>query len=146
MNDNEEKEELLIKPDAQSHFAWLRTLMSADQSLEAWIRTAVSLIVFGFTIVQFFAIFRGMGGVAPPRHPLLPNYIGLALIGLGTGSLILALWQHRMMQRHLHSAQFQPLFGSRKLPEWSPAFWAGVGCCIVGVFAFAAVLLRVMIW
>ena len=67
MNDNEEKEKLLIRPDAQSHFAWLRTLMSADQSLEAWIRTAVSLIVFGFTIVQFFAMLKGIRGCGCPR-------------------------------------------------------------------------------
>ena len=39
----------------RSHFAWLRTRASVERTLMSWIRTAVSLIGFGFAIVQFFS-------------------------------------------------------------------------------------------
>jgi putative membrane protein len=120
--------------------------MAVDRTLEAWIRTAVSLIGFGFTIVQFFAILKGMKGVAPPKYPELANYVGLMLIGLGTISLLLALWQHRGSRKHLYSAQYEQLFESVKRPVWSPTFVAGLGLCIVGMVAFSAVLMRVLLW
>lgn len=146
MNKNEDQLKLAVEKDPRTHFAWLRTLMAVDRTLEAWIRTAVSLIGFGFTIVQFFAILKGMKGVAPPKHPELANYVGLMLIGLGTLSLLIALWQHRGSRRHLYSQQYQALFETMKRPVWSPTFVAGVGLCGVGVVAFAAVLMRVLLW
>ena len=39
---------------ADSHMAWLRTRLSVERTMMAWLRTAVSLIGFGFVIVQFF--------------------------------------------------------------------------------------------
>lgn len=44
----------------------------------SWVRTAVSLIGFGFTIVQFFERLGGMQGVAAPVRPQAPWYFGLA--------------------------------------------------------------------
>ena len=49
----------------------------------SWIRTAVSLIGFGFTIVQFFERLQDIPGVNPALHPAAPRYLGLALIGCG---------------------------------------------------------------
>ena len=146
VNHTEQQERTAVREDPRTHFAWLRTLMAVDRTLEAWIRTAVSLIAFGFTIVQFFAVLKGMKDVAPPKFPGLSNYIGLMLIGLGTVSLFVALWQHQANRKHLYSPQFQGLFNTLKPPKWSPTFVAGAGLCVVGMVAFSAVLMRVLLW
>jgi len=63
--------------------------MSAERTLMAWMRTAVSLIGFGFTIVQFFERLKTMAGVAPAAvGSEAPRYLGLALIGAGILGLI----------------------------------------------------------
>ncbi|TIU04855.1 MAG: DUF202 domain-containing protein, partial [Mesorhizobium sp.] len=36
---------------SDSHFSWLRTRLSVERTLMSWVRTSVSLIGFGFTIV-----------------------------------------------------------------------------------------------
>ena len=41
-----------VRLTSDSHFAWLRTRMALDRTMMAWTRTAVSLIGFGFVIVQ----------------------------------------------------------------------------------------------
>ena len=64
--------------------------MSLERTLMSWVRTAVSLIGFGFTIVQFFERFQDMTGVAPAVRPEAPRYFGLALILAG-----LPRWSYR---------------------------------------------------
>lgn len=56
-----------IKATASDHFAWLRTRLSIERTMMAWVRTAIALIGFGFTIVQFLDRMKDMSGVAPPR-------------------------------------------------------------------------------
>jgi putative membrane protein len=71
----EPKEEprFTAKVSAESHFSWLRTRLSLERTMMSWIRTAVSLIGFGFTIVQFFERFGSMEGVAEaPCSPTRP--------------------------------------------------------------------------
>ena len=55
-----------------NHFAWLRTRLAVERTLMAWVRTAMTLIGFGFTIVQFFAHLQEMDGVAPAARPQMP--------------------------------------------------------------------------
>jgi inner membrane protein YidH len=43
-----------VRLTADTHFGWLRTRLSVERTLMSYLRTAVSLIGFGFTIVQFF--------------------------------------------------------------------------------------------
>ena len=43
---------------AESHFAWLRTRLAVERTMMAYLRTAVSLIGFGFAIFQFFYKFH----------------------------------------------------------------------------------------
>jgi putative membrane protein len=58
----------------------------------AWVRTATSLISFGFTIYKGFQYLQQSQGA---RHGLSPRDFALAMIGLGIGSLTLATFQHR---------------------------------------------------
>src|SRR5678816_802067 len=83
-----------VRPTSDSHFSWLRTRMSAERTLMSWLRTAVSMIGFGFTIVQFFEHFHEMAGVKIAAHPEAPRYLGMMLIGAGTIALLVAVWQY----------------------------------------------------
>ena len=55
-----------VRVTADSHFSWLRTRASVERTLLSWIRTAVSLIGFGFAIVQFFQRVQESPGKTPP--------------------------------------------------------------------------------
>ena len=59
-----------VKPTSDSHFSWLRTRLAVESTLMSWVRTSISLIGFGFTIVQFFATPVSSGPTSPPlRRP-----------------------------------------------------------------------------
>src|SRR5439155_17492757 len=54
-----------VRVTSDSHFSWIRTRLSLERTMMSWIRTAVSLIGFGFAIVQFFERLQQMPGVRP---------------------------------------------------------------------------------
>ncbi len=43
-----------LTPLTSEDMARLRTSMASDRTLMAWVRTALSMISFGFTIYKFF--------------------------------------------------------------------------------------------
>jgi putative membrane protein len=71
-----------------------RTGMAAERTLIAWVRTALSMISFGFTIYQFLHVFQEQSTVQV-IHPSAPRSVGLTLIGIGTSALALAGVQYR---------------------------------------------------
>ena len=73
----------VVHATADSHFSWMRTRWSLERTLMSWVRTAVSLIGFGFTIVQFFERLSSMEGVHPALRPQAPRSVGLSLIAEG---------------------------------------------------------------
>ena len=61
----------------------------------AWIRTALSMIGFGFSIYKFFQYQAEEIAAGNIRRPQAPRNLGLSLIALGTLALAAATWQHR---------------------------------------------------
>ena len=61
----------------------------------AWVRTATSLISFGFTIYKFFQGMHDAEKLPVVRRLFGPREFGIAMISLGVGALILATIQHR---------------------------------------------------
>jgi putative membrane protein len=112
----------------------------------SWIRTAVSLIGFGFAIVQFFERLQQMTGVGAASYPKAPEYLGLALIGSGVLALIISLWQYRWTVHYMWSAPFTPIAGLRtgatKEQMQTPVVAIAILLTCIGLFAFFAVLLR----
>ena len=88
-----------------------RTAMAADRSLMAWIRTALSMISFGFTIYKLLDGFAQSGQLADSSTP---RTVGLFLIGLGTVAIVMGTieyWFRVRSLRHLHSMRLlQPTF------------------------------------
>ena len=133
-----------VRTTADSHFAWLRTRLAVERTMMAWVRTAVALIGFGFTIVQFFERLGGMSDVAVAARPQAPRYLGLALIGSGIAALLISLWQYRQVIAHLRSENFRVLAGIDGRTMHTPLYAVSIALIFIGVFAFVAVLTRVV--
>lgn len=139
---NEQSDRFAVKATAESHFSWLRTRMSAERTLMSWVRTAISLIGFGFTIYQLLDRFNKMPGVEPAAHPHAPWIFGLSLIGTGTVALIVAVWEYRWGINYLWSDEYKPIAGIGD--RWhTPIMTVCIVLILIGAWAFAAVLLRV---
>lgn len=131
-----------VKPTAESHFSWLRTRLSVERTLMSWARTAVSLIGFGFTIVQFFDRFGEMSGVAEAARPQAPRYLGLAMIAAGVLALLISTWQYRSVLDALWGGSFRTLAGLEDKPLQTPLYLVSIVLIFIGLFAFFAVLTR----
>ena len=109
----------------------------------AWVRTAVSLISFGFTIVQFFQRFSQMeNSGSRPFNPGAPRILGLALIGVGILCLAISAWQYRQGIHYLWQTQFRAIAGIDEAPKRSPVFLSAMVLILIGLFAFLSVFVR----
>jgi putative membrane protein len=131
-----------VRATADTHFGWVRTRLSLERTLMAWIRTAVSLIGFGFTIVQFFERLQAMPGVNPARLPQAPYYLGLGLIACGILALVVSIWQYHSALRYLWSESFAAVAGMTKEGKQTPLYAVAIALLLIGVSAFFATLLR----
>ena len=149
MSVEESSERFEVRVTSDSHFAWIRTRMALERTLMAWVRTAVALIGFGFTIVQFFERLKEMEGVAPALRPEAPRYLGLALIASGVLALVISAQQYRRIVKYMWSGPYRVLagFGTNDMPlpiTQTPLLGVIVALLFIGLFAFFAVLLRMV--
>lgn len=109
----------------------------------SWVRTAVALIGFGFTIVQFFERLSAMAGVEAARRPQAPRFLGLALIMAGVLGLIVTIWQYRWLLRYMWGADFSGVAGVLvEARMQSPLIAIAAVVLLIGLFAFGAVFFR----
>jgi len=136
-------ERFAVRATADSNFAWLRTRLALERTLMAWVRTAIALIGFGFSIVEIFNRLGNMPSVAPPLRPGMSRYVGLTLIAAGVLGLLISVWQYLWISNYLWSQQFRSIAGLREGPMRTPGLVIAIALTILGAFAFSAVLLRV---
>lgn len=108
----------------------------------SWVRTAVSLIGFGFAIVQFFDRLEQLPGARAAYAPYAPQYLGLALISCGILSLAISIWQYWWTVRYLWGGSFASIAGMKTEGMQSPVLAIAALLICIGLFAFFAVLLR----
>jgi inner membrane protein YidH len=94
------------KLDRSTQLAVARTRAAYERTMMAWIRTATSLITFGFSIYKFFQIER-------PRpeervHLIGPRQFALMLVSVGLFSLLLATLEYRTDLRELSADLTRP--------------------------------------
>jgi inner membrane protein YidH len=130
-----------VRVTADSHFAWLRTRMALERTLMAWLRTAVSLIGFGFAIVQFFNHLNQIPG-NEANLPNAPYYLGLGLIACGVLATIVAIAQYHWTVRYLWHGSFAAIAGMTKEGLQTPVIAVTTLLLLIGVFAFFTVLLH----
>jgi putative membrane protein len=127
--------------EVQTRFAWLRTRMALQTTLAAWVRTATSLIGFGFAIVQFLEHFdRPASGGPEGSH--VARMVGLVLVSAGVLTTVVATWEYHIAVKYLASNGFRAVAGIPNLRREPPdvAVWMAVLVCLIGVLAFALIL------
>jgi putative membrane protein len=137
-----EAQRFTTEASTSSHFSWIRTRMSIERTLMAVVRTSVSLIGFGFTIVQFFDRLHDMKGTMPAANPNAPRFLGLALIAGGVISALLAIGQYRGSIKYLWSPEFSSIAGITKEPTRTSVVFIAFLVAAIGVFAFGSVFIR----
>jgi putative membrane protein len=110
----------------------MRNRLAADRTLMAWIRTALSMITFGFTIYKFLEYVREREGTGIRVEG--PRNLGLSLILLGTGGLVAASIQHWKLLRVLDADKTKHM--------WSLTLTIASIISLIGLFALLSVLLR----
>ena len=118
----------------RTNLAHLRTIISSERTLMAWIRTALSMIGFGFTIFKFFQYLPGEIANRNIRHPNAPRNLGLTLIALGTLALSAAAWQHWHF--------LEEIGAPRQRRVRSISFIVSIAVVVIGLVAFYGVMLR----
>lgn len=131
-------------PNAGNHFAWMRTQMGLQRTLLAGVRTAVSLIGFGFTVAQFFQKLVGhLPDEVRRLGPEAPRNLGLTLIAAGVVSLATFTWQYRHVTEYLRSGEFAALAGpAGQRALHTSSYLVAYVVMAIGVAAFMSVLLR----
>lgn len=132
-----------VRPTAESHFSWIRTRLSLERTLMSWIRTAISLIGFGFTIVQFFERLGTSEKFVPPMLPEAPRYVGLALIATGVLALAISAWQYFSSLRYLRGEPFDRIAVAKSRTVYTPILAVCFALMLIGIAAFLAILTRI---
>jgi putative membrane protein len=133
-----------VEPSASNNFSWIRTRLSIERTFMAWIRTAISLIGFGFTIVQFFQRLQTTPINGHAMRPEAPRDLGLALIGSGILALGISIFQYQRGIHYLWEKQFQAIAGFSEQRGHSPALAVAVVLVLIGLFAFISVFFHIM--
>lgn len=131
-----------VQPSVSNHFSWFNTRLSVERTFLSWVRTSISLIGFGFTIVQFFQHLQTLEPQAQRLHPGAPRDLGLALIAAGLGCLIVASLQYRRGLAYLWSPQFRGIAGMESTAQRTPAMFAAAVLMFIGVAALASVFVK----
>jgi putative membrane protein len=79
-----------------------RTVLAADRTLLAWVRTAVSLISFGFTIFKVLQYVQ-QENIASVVRPQTPRNIGIFMILVGIVPLLMAMIQYKHTLKRLQA-------------------------------------------
>lgn len=121
--------------DTNTELAKFRTRAAADRTLMAWIRTALSLIGFGFgipTIVKTIETTR-VGQQLNPHHTSV--MVGLSFISVGMLAMVAALKEHRQILRQIQSDRYT--YESSKTAEI-----VGIALLLIGLISFLGVLIK----
>ncbi len=80
----------------------MRTIMAADRTLMAWIRTSLSMLSFGFTIYKFL---QTVASDKEMVHPNSPQQVGLFLTGMGVAAIVLGTLSYWVTLRDLQKVE-----------------------------------------
>jgi putative membrane protein len=130
-------------PSVSNHFAWMRTYMSLESTLLSAVRTATTLIGFGFTVAQFFQkLQENAPDSLQAMNPALPRNVGLVLIAAGTISLAMYIHHYHRTDAYLRSSPFGAIAIPKAAALRKPARLISYIVLAVGVLAFGSVLMR----
>jgi putative membrane protein len=123
-----------VVPNVANELARERNREAAERTLMAWIRTALSLIGFGFGIGKL-AAYLDAAGLHPAHDPPHTSLIfGTSFIVVGIFGLLAAIVQHARVLKRLS----QPDFAYNAMRPI--AMTVAVVLMLIGVFGLFAIL------
>lgn len=111
-------------PDANA-LSVTRTMMAADRTLLAWIRTALSLFGFGFTLAHLIQGYIESGALKGFNAQASKN-IGITLLFLAIGCLVCGAFEHRRALKTMNISLRATLL--------SPSLMMTTALALVGIF------------
>lgn len=112
-----------------------RSFLAFERTLMAWLRTSLSMISFGFTLAKFFQYLaeqRGVPVTGAFGRTWTSDVVGLAMVAIGTFSLVIAVIQHRR--------RVDALIAMGLVPQWNLVLWVATPIAMLGVFAFVSLV------
>jgi len=131
--DDDEDDDLIPARAASARLPDLgleRTLMAADRTLMAWLRTSLSLYSFGFTMYKIMQSLAEAGTVAPRAEA--PQTVGMFMASMGTLAMLMGTAQYWVELRKIDPAR-----GIGRIR--APLIMAAVAV-VVGVVMFFSIL------
>ena len=80
--------------DKSTELAFARTWLACERTMQAWIRTAISLITFGFSVFKLSDILEP--AEESPSRLLGAHEFGYVLVGIGFVALFLGMLDSRI--------------------------------------------------
>lgn len=99
----EDKAEAKEAPKATPDLAMTRTILAADRTLMAWIRTAFTFLGFGSTVYVILKSLQDAGRLLPNENT--PRNLGLFLSMIGVVSILLGGVDYWLTLRQLRQTQ-----------------------------------------
>lgn len=88
----------------------MRTMMAADRTLMAWIRTSLAMLSFGYTIYKILQELQDAGKLLPEDST--PRNAGVLLSVAGTAALIMGIVEYRgtlmLLRQYVASRRIRP--------------------------------------
>lgn len=109
----------------------MRTSMAADRTLMAWIRTALSLLSFGFTI---YKVLQEVEKTVQLPNDHSPRNVGVLLAVAGTAAMVMGTVEHWQIMHDLHA--------DHQFWRFRPALIMAVLMSISGVALIIGILTR----
>jgi putative membrane protein len=122
-----------LPPSLPPDLGEMRTVMAADRTLMAWIRTSLSMLSFGFTI---YKVLQGLQEAGKALHPNAPQKAGLFLTGMGVLAMVLGTVQYRMTMKDLNKLD--------RFWTGRPALIMAMILSVLGVFLFFSILTKLL--
>lgn len=126
--------------------AFQRTRQAADRTMMAIMRTALSLIGFGFTIFSFFSGLRQNPLFEDNIRPGAPGRFGLALVIIGVLLLALGIVTHIRYMRQLRRERAElldaGLIDHADLYPPSLALLSAMLLLLIGLVAILSIMTR----
>ncbi|WP_165188430.1 YidH family protein [Caulobacter soli] len=119
------------RPALPADLGAMRTVLAADRTLMAWLRTSLSMLSFGFTIYKFLETAAKAGALARPESP---QRVGLFLVAMGTAAMVLGLIDYWTTLKDLQKT------GAFRLGR--PVLFISLLMAAAGVALFTAIIKR----
>lgn len=111
--------------------------LANERTFLAWIRTSISIIVFGFVVAKFGITLREFLRMQQESRQQSgwSLGIGVAFMAMGIFMAIVALFRYRIVLRRLESGEFQP---ARAVIVFLALLTALLGVILVGYLLMTA--------